>query len=125
MTISRGGATRLHPESDIRGVNVTQSTIEQPAVNLSARGSGAASDRSFTVLPLAAGLLVLAILALILITTLKEAWPALVYSGFDFITKTQWIPLEINGAGPLYGTLSFVFGTVVVSAIALVIAVPV
>jgi len=104
---------------------VTQTTIERPAVNLSARGRGAASDRSFTVLTLAAGMLVLAILALILITTLREAWPALVYSGLDFITKTEWIPLEINGAGPVYGTLSFVYGTVVVSAIALLIAVPV
>jgi len=104
---------------------VTQTTIEQPAVKLSARGSGATTDRSFTFLTLAAGLLVLAILALILITTLREAWPALVYSGLDFITRTEWIPLEINGAGPVYGTLSFVYGTVVVSVIALLIAVPV
>jgi phosphate transport system permease protein len=103
---------------------VTQ-TIERPAVKLTARGQGAASDRSFSVLTLAAGLLVLAILALILITTLREAWPALVYSGLDFITRAEWIPLEIGDAGPVYGTLSFVFGTAVVSIIALIIAVPV
>lgn len=100
-------------------------TTERPAVKLTAGGHGATSDRSFTVLTLASGLLVLAILALILITTLREAWPALVYSGLDFITKKEWIPLEINGQGPVYGTLSFVFGTAVVSLIALIIAVPV
>jgi phosphate transport system permease protein len=103
---------------------VTQTT-ERPAVRLTGRGHGTASDRSFSVLTLAAGMLVLAILALILITTLREAWPALVYSGLDFITRSEWIPLEINGAGPVYGTLSFVFGTAVVSIIALIIAVPV
>lgn len=112
------------PEDNLRGVQVTQTT-ERPAVKLTAGGHGAASDRSFTVLTLASGLLVLAILALILITTLNEAWPALVYSGLDFITKKEWIPLEINGAGPVYGTLSFVYGTTVVSVIALIIAVPV
>jgi phosphate transport system permease protein len=103
---------------------VTQTT-ERPAVRLAAKGHGAGTDRSFSVLTLAAGLLVLAILALILITTTKEAWPALVYSGLEFITSPDWIPLEISGQGPVYGTLSFVYGTVVVSAIALILAVPV
>jgi phosphate transport system permease protein len=74
---------------------------------------------------LLAGLLVLAILALILITTLKEAWPALRYSGLDFITSTEWVPNDPNGQGPHYGALTFIFGTAVVSLISLIFAVPV
>lgn len=100
-------------------------TTERPAIRLTSKGRGAASDRAFSVLSLAAGLLVLAILALILVTTTREAWPALTYAGLDFITRTDWIPLEVNGAGPVYGALSFVYGTAVVSIIALILAVPV
>jgi phosphate transport system permease protein len=92
---------------------------------LQARGRGAASDRGFSVLTLGAGLLVLAILALILITTLKEAWPALRYSGLDFIFDKNWVPVDTNGAGPTYGALSFLYGTIVVSLIALLFAVPI
>jgi phosphate transport system permease protein len=76
-------------------------------------------------LALAAGLLVLAILALILVTTLREAWPALRYSGLDFVLKKTWVPLSVNGHGPVYGALSFVYGTAVTSVIALVFAVPI
>ena len=91
---------------------------------LHAKGYGAASDRGFSGLTLGAGLLVLAILALILFATLNEAWPALRYSGLEFITSASWVPLEVNGAGPIYGALSFVYGTAVVSVIALLFAVP-
>jgi len=103
---------------------VTQTT-ERRVPRLNARGHGAASDRAFNGLSLGAGLLVLAILALILITTTREAWPAINYAGLDFITRKDWIPLEVAGAGPVYGALSFVYGTAVVSFLALIFAVPV
>ncbi|MBO0867762.1 MAG: phosphate ABC transporter permease subunit PstC [Micromonosporaceae bacterium] len=70
-------------------------------------------------------MLVLAILALILLTTLKEAWPALRFAGFTFVTSDHWIPLEVNGQPPVYGALSFVYGTAVTSIIALIFAVPI
>lgn len=100
-------------------------TTGRPGRRLSAKGYGALSDRAFSGLTLAVGLLVLAILALILLTTLREAWPALTYAGLGFVTKTSWIPLSVNGAGPVYGALSFVYGTAVVSVIALIFAVPI
>jgi phosphate transport system permease protein len=103
---------------------VTQ-TIERPATNLSAKGHGAATDRGFSFASLAAGTLVLAILLLILITTLREGWPAIKYAGFGFVTGAKWIPLEVNGAGPVYGALAFVYGTAVVSIIAIIFAVPI
>jgi phosphate transport system permease protein len=94
-------------------------------VRLAAKGHGAVSDRGFSGLTLIAGMLVLAILALILITTTREAWPALTYAGLGFVTGSAWIPVAANGTGPVYGALSFVYGTAIVSLIALLFAVPV
>jgi len=73
-------------------------------------------------------MLVLAILALILISTLIQAWPAFSYQGVSFLTSSVWIPNDPDGDGPAeaqFGTLAFTFGTLVVSLIALVIAVPI
>lgn len=96
--------------------------------SLQPRGAGVWADRVFSGASLAAGLLVLAILALILVTTLVQAWPAFTYQGVSFITSGVWIPNDPDGEGPAraqFGTLAFTFGTLVVSLIALVIAVPI
>src|SRR6185312_4859523 len=74
----------------------------------------------FKALCVGAGLLVLAILALILISTVREAWPAFREEGAGFVTSRDWVPNE--GA---FGALALIFGTFVVSLIALIIAVPV
>ncbi|MFO1402827.1 MAG: phosphate ABC transporter permease subunit PstC [Steroidobacteraceae bacterium] len=68
---------------------------------------------------LVAVLLVLALLTGVIVSLLVGAWPAMQTFGFAFITRERWNPVtEIFGAaGPLYGTL-------VSSAIALLIAVP-
>jgi len=65
-------------------------------------------------------MLVLVILGLILYSTTEQAWPAFQAEGIDFITKNDW-----NPAAQSYGALSFVYGTLLISVIALVIAVPV
>lgn len=86
------------------------------------------SDHVFKAVALAAGALVLAILGLITFSMLNQAWPAFKEQGFDFITSKRWVPNDPDGAGPLhaeYGALAFVYGTAVVSAIALALAVPV
>ncbi len=82
------------------------------------RGSRRADD-GFRHLTLAAGLVVLAILALIAWSTTKEALPAFREEGLGFLTSSRWAPNE--GA---FGALSFVYGTFFVSLIALVFAVP-
>jgi phosphate transport system permease protein len=69
---------------------------------------------------LASGLLVLVVLGLILISTTNEAMPAFRQEGSRFLTSSKWDP-----AGGHFGALAFIYGTLVVSAIALVIAVPV
>ena len=96
--------------------------------SLVARGRNLIGDRTFKYLSLVAALLVLAILLLILITTLKQAWPAFRLMGWRIITDSTWQPNDPDGDGPLqpeFGALSIIYGTAYVSVIALVIAVPV
>lgn len=72
-----------------------------------------------------AGASVLLILAAMLISTAINAWPVFAHSGWSFITSADWDPgisrTEITGS---YGALSFILGTLITSAIALLIAVP-
>jgi phosphate transport system permease protein len=77
-------------------------------------------DRMFQGLALGAALVVLVVLALILMSTTKEAWPAFRQEGLGFVTSKVWSP----GQGQ-FGALAFVYGTLVVSAIALLLSVPV
>jgi phosphate transport system permease protein len=108
---------------------VTQTTARPPAGNLTRKRRLISSDRTFWIICLGAGLLVLAILALILFTTINKALPAFRYSGLDFITGTKWVPNDPDGPqGPLqpqFGALGFIFGTVIVSLVSLIFAVPV
>lgn len=92
--------------------------IDRDALNY--KGGGARADRLFQALCVAAGLTVLAILALILLSTAREAWPAFREEGLGFITANDWAPNEGR-----FGALALIFGTVVVSVIALIVAVPV
>jgi phosphate transport system permease protein len=77
-------------------------------------------DRLFEGAALAAGLLVLVILALIAISTGKEAWPWFKDIGLSGIFSNNWNP-AFNDFGPL----AFVYGTLLTSAIALILAVPI
>jgi phosphate transport system permease protein len=65
-----------------------------------------------------AGLVLLALLGII-ISLFKDAWPALNQFGFGFFTSTEWdiVGGEFGGFVPIYGTI-------VTSFIALLIAVP-
>jgi phosphate transport system permease protein len=83
------------------------------------RTSGVALDRAFRWLCLAAGMLVLVILALIVISTTNKAWPAFRHEGLSFITSKDWNP----PAGH-FGALAFIYGTVIISVIALAVGVP-
>lgn len=91
---------------------------------LSTRGGGVFADRLFALWTLGTGLLVLAVLALILFTTTSEAWPALREMGFGFLTERTWDPNPADKE-PIFGALSYMYGTAVTALIALVFAVPV
>jgi phosphate transport system permease protein len=97
------------------------------ATAINGRDRGGLGDLTFRWVALAAGLAVLAILALIAVSTTHEAWPALRHAKLDFLTSDRWVPNDVDGTGPAqpsYGALAFIFGTVVVSVVALVLAVP-
>ena len=78
------------------------------------------ADRLFSWLCLGSGLLVLVVLGLILLSTGNEAMPAFREEGVGFLTSKVW-----NPAAGQFGALAFIYGTLVASAIALVIAVPI
>jgi len=78
------------------------------------------ADRTFTALALLAALSVLGILVLIAYSTTKEAWPIFREDAANFLFTSRWAPNEGK-----FGSLSFVYGTLVTSAIALVFAVPI
>jgi phosphate transport system permease protein len=78
------------------------------------------ADRSFAVAALGCGLVVLAILVGIVVATVSRSWPAIRFEGFSFLTSKTWDPA--NGK---LGGLALIYGTVVTSVIALVVAVPV
>jgi phosphate transport system permease protein len=97
--------------------------------DLTRRDRGALVDAGFRCVALGAGIAVLVILVLIVWSTTKEAWPAFRESGFHFLTSKRWVPNDPDGpAGPRHaqlGALAFVYGTAVISTLAVVLAVPV
>lgn len=80
----------------------------------------ALTDRAFSLVALGAGLTVLAILGLIAVSTTDQALPAFRQEGIGFLTSDRWVPSQ-----DIFGALPFVYGTMVISAIAVLFAVPV
>jgi phosphate transport system permease protein len=89
-----------------------------PALGLSLRRP--LGDRAFALLALAAGLLVLVILVLIAFTTSQQSTSWFTTEGWSGIFSIDWDP-----AHGKYGAMAFVYGTVITSIIAIVIAFPV
>ncbi len=77
-------------------------------------------DRSFQIVALAAGLLVLVILVLIAATTTDQATSWFSKEGITGIFSKTWDP-----AANQFGALTFIFGTAVTAVIAVVLSVPV
>jgi phosphate transport system permease protein len=82
-------------------------------------GIGRKADPLFAWLTAIAGSLVLLILAYMVVSTTTTALPIFQSQGIHFIIGADWSPS--NGT---YGILPFIYGTLMTSAIALVIAVP-
>jgi phosphate transport system permease protein len=86
---------------------------------LSSPARAGLNDRAFRGLTLGCGLLVLVILGFIAVSMTQKAWPAFSHDGIRFFTTTRWAP-----GSDVYGSLPFVYGTVVTALVALVLAVP-
>lgn len=81
---------------------------------------GVVADTGFRWAALGAGLAILAILGLIAWASITNAWPAFEASGLDFLTSDRWAP-----SANVFGALSMIYGTMVISVIAVILAVPV
>lgn len=78
------------------------------------------ADRLFAWLAKGAALVTLGLLLAIMGSLLVGAWPAIHEYGLGFFTRTEWDPVQDQ-----YGGLVMIYGTLMTSLIALVIAVPV
>jgi phosphate transport system permease protein len=76
-------------------------------------------DRVFQIVALGAGLLVLAILVLIAVTTSQQSASWFSHQGLSGIFSATW-----NPSANKFGPMGFVYGTAISSVIALIIAVP-
>ena len=82
--------------------------------------SGPMADRIFGWLAKSAALFTLAMLVAILASLTMNAWPAIDKYGLGFLTNTTWDPVKEE-----FGGLVMIYGTLMTSFIALLIAVPV
>jgi len=79
----------------------------------------ARAEGAFRLLTMISAFLVLALLAGVLIALLHGGWPALKVFKFGFLTREIWNPVTDQ-----YGALAPLYGTVITSLIAMLIAVP-
>ncbi|HEY4193671.1 MAG TPA: phosphate ABC transporter permease subunit PstC [Mesorhizobium sp.] len=80
----------------------------------------ALTDTIFHALTKASAILVLLLLGGVGISLVAGSWPALSTFGFSFLVSESWNPVKEN-----FGALAPIYGTVVTSAIAILIAVPI
>jgi len=76
-------------------------------------------ERIFRSATLSAAVLVLLILGGVAVSLVRGAWPALSHFGFSFVSREIWNPVTDQ-----FGALAPIYGTVVTSAIAMLLAVP-
>lgn len=86
---------------------------------LKQRGSGGAADRSFAALVLLSACSIFVIVLFILFILVARSRLSLAQFGWRFFTNQAWNPVSGN-----FGALTFIYGTLATSLLALVIAVP-
>jgi len=73
----------------------------------------------------AAGFLIIAAVAGLVAVLVWQSYPVLVHAGeYRLFTSTEWNPTPPGGGTPVFGSLAFIYGTVVTSVIAMLLAVP-
>lgn len=83
------------------------------------KGVGRRADSLFAILAGLCGVLVLLVLGYMVISTTGTALPVFRSQGISFITSSEWSASEGQ-----FGILAFIYGTIITSVIALVIAIP-
>jgi phosphate transport system permease protein len=92
--------------------------VERPVTRTGQRGS--LGDAAFHALTAFFALLVLLILSGVMLALVAGAWPALEHFGFGFLATTAWNPVTEK-----FGAVAPIYGTLVTSAIAMLIGIPV
>jgi phosphate transport system permease protein len=77
------------------------------------------SDTIFSNLTLVFALVIVSLLLALVVILLRDAWPAISRFGASFIISTAWNPVK-----QIFGALPAIYGTLLSSLIALIIAVP-
>ncbi len=98
-------------------MSLTATIQVSPTPSRRARGPG--GDRLFRWLTLLMALSVFVLIVLISYELASQSRPALRQFGWRFLTNSDWDPVSLN-----LGAFSFIYGTLVSSSIALLIAVP-
>lgn len=83
------------------------------------KGVGRRADSLFAIFAALSGLLILLILGWMVVSTTGTALPVFGSQGISFVTSSEWSP-----SSGRFGALAFIYGTIVTSVIALIIAVP-
>jgi phosphate transport system permease protein len=100
-------------------IAVTEQMISVPERAAAVR-KGGASDTRFRMLTLAAALLVLGLFAGVIISLIIGSLPAIKAFGLPFLYQEKWNPVTEK-----FGALGSIYGTLVTSFLAMLIAVPV
>ncbi len=106
----------LAPDAVPTAVNVSPSAIR---TYLNQRSSGKVADDSFAAVMLLCALSIFVIVLFILAVLVYRSHLSLVQFGWSFFTRQAWDPVMGD-----FGALPFVYGTVMTSILALLIAVP-
>ena len=107
------------PQPNLSKLEVVASTASGPAPQLKRLHSSAAPDKIFKWLTMAGALSLVAVVLLIFFELVYHSHLSLSKFGLRFFTGTTWDPV-----GGDFGALPFIYGTLVSSLIALIIAVP-
>jgi phosphate transport system permease protein len=99
--------------------DVAPTSVSPVQAQIGAQSGARVADRTFRLLCLAGALAVGVLLALVLWQLVKGSHLALQKFGWKFFTAKNWNPVTEE-----FGALPFIFGTIVSSIIALLIAVP-
>jgi len=98
---------------------MTTTNLDPSSIPLPTRRRPRIGETGLRALTAATALLLVAIMALLVYETARQAWPSIQEFRLGFITSDQW-----NVVTGQFGALNFIIGTLLTSVVALVIAVP-
>jgi len=95
--------------------------VTKPKLYTSKTGTRQISDKVFKIAATVAGVYVLVMIVFLAFQLVSESYPIWEENGLSFITKTEWNAVEGRED---FGVLPYIFGTLVTSALAMTIGVP-